>query len=46
VVTEGSSNNTFSDNTAHQNAILDALDDGSGTGDVWLRNSFGTTSGI
>ncbi len=46
VAVEAASNNTFSGNTAHQNAIFDALEEGSGTGDVWLRNSFGTTSGI
>ena len=43
---EESSNNTFSYNTAHQNVIFDALDEGSGTGDAWLANHFGTTSGI
>ena len=46
VAVEGSSNNAISHDTGHQNAILDALDEGSGTGDVWLRNSFGTTSGL
>ncbi len=47
VVVEGASNNTISFNTAHRNAVLDAVEDGSsGTGNVWLRNCFGTTSGI
>lgn len=46
VAAEALSNNTLSCNTAHQNVILDSLNEGSGSGDVWFGNHFGTTSGI
>ena len=45
-VRRGSSNNNVSGNTARRNAGLDAVDDLTGTGNVWSNNSFGRTSGI
>ena len=42
----GSSFNTLRGNTARRNEVLDAVDDLTGTGNVWSNNSFGTTSGI
>jgi len=42
----GSSFNTFTGNVGRANHSLDALDDGSGTGNVWMNNHFGTTAGI
>jgi len=42
----GSSTNTLSANSGHRNGSLDALDDDSGTGNVWRKNHFGKTSGF
>jgi len=42
----GSSSNTFTDNVARSNGFFDAWDEGSGTGNVWLSNNFGTRAGI
>jgi parallel beta-helix repeat protein len=42
----GSSFNTLTRNVGHQNLQLDALDDGTGSGNVWSDNQFGTTSGF
>lgn len=42
----GSSNNALNGNTARRNAVLDAFDDLTGTGNVWANNNFGTTGGI
>jgi parallel beta-helix repeat protein len=42
----GSSNNTLHGNTARSNAVLDAFDDLTGTGNVWANNNFGTTEGV
>lgn len=46
LASEGSSFNRFSRNLARGNGNVDAMDDGSGTGNVWTNNNFGTTSGI
>jgi parallel beta-helix repeat protein len=45
-VGDGASANTCSYNSAHQDGILDARQYSAGPSNVWLRNSFGTTSGI
>jgi parallel beta-helix repeat protein len=42
----GSSTNTLNRNSGHRNGSLDALDDGSGSGNVWTKNHFGKTSGF
>jgi parallel beta-helix repeat protein len=42
----GSSFTTVNGNVGHGNGSLDALDDGSGTGNVWTGNDFGKTSGF
>jgi parallel beta-helix repeat protein len=42
----GSSFTTVTDNTAYHNGTLDALDDDSGTGNVWKENQFGRTFGL
>src|SRR2546425_693643 len=42
----GSSSNTFTDNVVRSNGFFDAWDEGSGTGNVWLSNNFGTRAGI
>jgi parallel beta-helix repeat protein len=42
----GSSFNTLIGNVGHANHLFDALYDGSGTGNAWTSNNFGTTSGI
>lgn len=42
----GSSFNVLSFNSGHNNGDVDALDDGSGTGNLWTRNNFGTTFGF
>jgi parallel beta-helix repeat protein len=41
-----SSNNIIRKNTARTNTVWDALDDGTGTGNLWIANVFGKTSGI
>jgi hypothetical protein len=45
-VINGSSSNVLRQNTARDNQTFDALDDGSGTANVWSVNKFGTTQGI
>jgi len=45
LVIAGSSFNTLTGNIGHANGF-DALDDGSGTGNAWANNNFGTTAGI
>jgi parallel beta-helix repeat protein len=45
-VVSASSFNTISRNVGHANGHLDARDDGSGTGNVWTRNSFTHTAGL
>jgi parallel beta-helix repeat protein len=45
-VGNGSSYNAVRENAAHQNGVIDAVDDHSGAGNIWESNSFGTTSGI
>jgi parallel beta-helix repeat protein len=42
----GSSFNRLEGNTARRNAVVDAVDDLTGTGNVWSNNNFGSTSGI
>ena len=42
----GSSFNTLTGNVGRNNGSFDAYDEGSGTGNVWTSNNFGTTSGI
>ena len=42
----GSSFNTFDGNKARSNTVLDAFDDLSGVGNIWVNNNFGTSSGI
>jgi parallel beta-helix repeat protein len=46
LVLGGSSFNVLSLNSGHHNANVDALDDDSGTGNVWKKNNFGTTFGF
>ena len=46
IVGTGSSNNTFAYCTAVGNGKYDAYGVGSGTGNVWYRNTFGTKSGL
>jgi len=46
LVIDGSSFNTLTRNIGRANKALDALDDGSGTGNVWVSNNLGTTAGI
>jgi len=45
-VGNGSSSNVLEMNTAHGNSDVDAVDELTGTGNVWTNNNFGTTSGI
>lgn len=42
----GSNSNTFTGNIGRGNRSVDAYDEGSGTGNVWTSNNFGTTIGI
>ena len=42
----GASYNKLIRNVAHENAQLDAVDDDSGVGNIWMMNLFGTTSGF
>jgi hypothetical protein len=45
-VVDGSSNNMLSKNSGCLNTVVDALDDGTGTGNFWQFNHFCTRSGI
>jgi parallel beta-helix repeat protein len=42
----GSSFNTLTGNVGRGNGLFDAFDEGSGTGNVWVNNNFGTAFGI
>jgi len=42
----GSSFNTLTRNIGRRNLQLDAFDEGTGSGNVWSENNFGTTSGF
>jgi parallel beta-helix repeat protein len=46
LVFAGSSFNTLTGNVGRANGLFDAYDEGSGTGNVWASNNFGTTFGI
>ncbi len=46
VVSSLASYNTLTYNTALRNAYYDAWEEGTGTGDVWVANRFGTKAGI
>lgn len=45
-VFDGASYNKLIRNVAHANNLLDANDDGTGVGNIWILNLFGTTSGF
>jgi|GEM_PF-5638696 len=46
VVFGGASDNTLSHNTGLRNGYYDAWEEGSGSGDTWSENTFGTTFGL
>jgi parallel beta-helix repeat protein len=46
VVFGGASDNTLSHNTALRNGYYDAWEEGTGSGDTWSDNTFGTTFGL
>lgn len=46
VVFGGASDNTLSHNTGLRNGYYDAWEEGSGSGDTWSDNTFGTAFGL